>query len=77
MWIIVGSCVIDICLLSYPHFAVFRQADVIQYPVPDSLDHLVPGLDPVGVDLLSVGGISYHGSRAYSGGIFVNGSTDT
>lgn len=29
------------------------RADVIQYAVPDSLDHLVPGLDPVGVDLLS------------------------
>eukprot|EP00903_Cladosiphon_okamuranus_P006740 g6575.t1 len=26
--------------------------DVIQYPVPESLDHLVPGLEPLGVDLL-------------------------
>lgn len=30
------------------------QPDIIQYPVPDSLDHLVPGLDPLGVDLLAV-----------------------
>lgn len=30
------------------------QPDVVQYPAPDGLDHLVPGLEPLGVALLSV-----------------------
>lgn len=45
------------------------QADVIQYSVPECLDHLVPGLDAVGVDLLAVSNSVFVSRRRGEGSV--------